>query len=105
MEGVIETAENSIITFQNIIRLRDEIERNKLIILGRKQQDAHRLINEMYRQPVMHGSQIAEILGSHASTANRMINDLTKLGILKELTGYKRNRIYSFAPYVQLFHD
>ncbi len=105
LQGVIETAQSSIITFQNIIKLRDKIERQQLITLGRKQHDAQSLLNELYKQPIMHGTQIAETIGRHASSANRIIADLINLGILKELTGYKRNRIYAFEPYIKLFHD
>jgi len=103
LQGVIETAENSIATFQNIIRLRGEIERSRIITLGRKQPEAIRLLNELYKQPIMDGAQIAGIMGVHASTANRLIADLVKLDLLKELTGYKRNRIYAFEPYIRLF--
>lgn len=105
LQGVIETAENSILTFQNIIQLRDKIERHQLITLGKKQMDAQHLLNELYKQPILDGGQVAEIMGSHASTANRMIADFMQLGILKELTGYKRNRIYAFEPYINLFYN
>ncbi|MCL9804112.1 Fic family protein [Flavobacterium amniphilum] len=103
LTGVVETAQKSIQTFQNIIKLRDEIELNKLIQLGRKQVDGKRLINELYKQPILDGMQIAELLSVHPSTANRLIADFVNLGILKELTGYKRNRIYAFETYIRLF--
>ncbi len=103
LTGVIETAQKSIETFQQIIKLRDDIELNQLISLGKKQTDAKRLINELYKQPIMDGLQIAEVLEVHPSTANRLIADFQKLGILEELTGYKRNRIYAFAKYIKLF--
>ena len=101
--GIIETAKKSIDTFQNIIKLRNDIELNRLIKLGRKQQDGKKLINELYKQPVMDGNQIATALGIHSSTANRLINGFIDLGILNELTGYKRNRIFSFKEYIDLF--
>ncbi|HOJ89862.1 MAG TPA: Fic family protein [Saprospiraceae bacterium] len=102
-QGVIETAQKSIHTFQEIVKLRDEIELNKLLKLGRKQIDAKKLINALYRDPIMDGAQIAEALEVHSSTANRLIKDFEALGILREFTGYKRNRIYIFEPYVKLF--
>lgn len=103
LTGVIETAQKSVATFQNIIRLRDNVEFNKLITLGRKQVDAKRLINELYKQPILDGGQVAELLGIHPSTANRLIRDFQQMGILKELTGYKRNRIFAFEEYIKLF--
>lgn len=101
--GVIETSKKSIATFQNIIKLRNKIELETLIKLGRKQHDAKRLMNELYKQPILDSNQIAELLSIHASTANRLIGDFIDLGILSELTGYKRNRIYTFRAYIKLF--
>ena len=103
LTGVVETAKKSIETFQQIIKLRDDIEFNRLIKLGKKQGDGKKLINELYKQPILDGIQIAELLKIHPSTANRLIGDFQELGILKELTGYKRNRIYTFHEYIQLF--
>ena len=104
LEGIIETAQSSINTFQNIIKLRNEIERGRLLNFGRRQQDALTLITELYKQPVMDANEIAAAMGNvHASTANRMIVELQKQNILKELTGFKRNRIYAFEEYIKLF--
>jgi len=103
--GVIETAKDSITTFQNIIELRERIERVILPTLGRKQKDCLKLINALYKQPIMDSNAIATILDVHLSTANRMIKDLQSKEILTELTGYKRNRIFAFTPYIDIFQD
>jgi Fic family protein len=103
--GVIETTESSIETFRKIIALRDRIELTELIKLGKKQQDAKRLINELYKQPIQDIHAVAQLLGIHFSTANRLIGDFVELGILQELTGYKRNRIFAFGEYITLFHQ
>lgn len=101
--GVIETTESSILTFQKIITLRDRIELTQLIRLGKKQLDAKRLINELYKQPIIDTAYVSEKLEIHPSTANRLIKDFVDLGILEELTGYKRNRIFAFNEYINLF--
>lgn len=103
--GVIETTESSISTFQKIIELRDRIELTQLIRLGKKQQDAKRLINELYKQPIVDTAYVSERLEIHASTANRLIKDFQDMGILEELTGYKRNRIFAFSEYINLFNQ
>ena len=101
--GVVETAQKSISTFQRIISLREHIEFDQLPRLGRKQKEAKRLMIEFYQQPILDGVEIAKLLEVHPSTANRLIKDLQELGILTELTGYKRNRNYAFREYIDIF--
>jgi Fic family protein len=102
--GVIETAEASINTFQQILALREKVEFNQLIELGRRLPDAKKIIHALYRNPIIDSSRVMEILDVHASTANRLIHDFVQLGILEELTGFKRNRIYAFQAYIDLFN-
>lgn len=103
LTGIIETSRKGVETFQKIVQLRDDIELNRLIKLGRKQEDAKRFINELYKQPVLDATSIASLLDLHISTVNRLIIDFQTLGILRETTGYKRNRIYAFEEYIKLF--
>lgn len=103
LKGVIETTASGIRTFQEIIRLREKYEFQELIKLGKKQGDAKRLITELYRQPIVDVGQVEKMLDVHNSTANRMIRDFQELGILEELTGFKRNRIFAFKEYINLF--
>lgn len=103
LEGVIETAKSSAQTFENILKLRENIERKYLSNFGKNQALALELVNHLYKNPIMDGVQIAKTLDVHPSTANRMIKDFESMGILQELTGYKRNKNYAFAPYIRLF--
>ena len=103
LDGVIDTAKKSIKSFNSIIKLRDEIELNRLIQLGRKQADGKRLINLLYKVPILDSKEVAQALKIHSSTANRLIKDFEDLKILTELTGYKRNRMYAFYEYIRIF--
>ena len=103
MEGVRQTSESSIQTFKNIIDLRNKIERNKITTLGKKTQTAQTLLHYLYVQPVVDSSDIAKVLDVNITTAHRMIDDFIRLKILTEITGYKRNRIFAFKQYIDLF--
>ncbi len=37
--------------------------------------------------------------------ANSLIKELTNIGLLQEITGQKRNRAFSYAPYLDVFRD
>jgi Fic family protein len=101
--GVMETAQNSIDTFNAIIFLRQEVEDKKIIQLGKKAPLAMELIKYMYSKPIVDANEIAGVLEINISTAHRLVQDFEKLGILKEQTGYKRNRVFVFENYLNLF--
>ena len=101
--GVMETAQNSIDTFNAIILLRQDVEDKKIIQLGKRVPIAMELIKYLYSKPILRANEIASTLEINISTAHRLIQDFERLGILKEQTGYKRNRIFVFEYYLNLF--
>ena len=44
-------------------------------------------------------------LGVTAAGANTLVNRLVDAGILREITGYARNRRFRFDPYLRLFEE
>jgi len=103
LEGVRQTAENSIETFKAIIALRQKIEYQDILTLGKKTTLAQKFLHYLYSKPITDSRETSDQLSVNPSTALRLIEDFTRLGILKELTGYKRNRIFVFEKYLQLF--
>ena len=101
--GVTETAQNSIDTFNAIISIRQDAEDKKIIKLGKRVPLAMELIKYLYSKPIVAPGEIAAALEVNISTAHRLVQDFEKLGILKERTGYKRNRIFVFENYLKLF--
>ncbi len=102
LEGVRSTSENSIQTFKSIIKLRSEAE-HKIMSLGKKQVLAKSFLQLLYSKPITDAGDVAEALEINVSTALRLIDDFIKLNILKEVTGFKRNRIFAFDDYIKLF--
>ena len=103
LEGVYQTSQNSIETFKKIIKLRIDIESNRIVKLGKKIKLAQHFLNYLYGQPVVESTDVAKALKINNSTAGRLIDDFIKLGILNEITGFKRNRIFVFKEYLNLF--
>ena len=102
--GVIETSKGSIQVFKDILALKADIETKRLPTLGSKIEKAQILLKQLFQVPITDSKQVSELLEISPSTANRLINDLIELGILKELTGYKRNRKFMFEAYFKIFH-
>jgi len=101
--GITETAQNSIETFNAIIKLRHTIEEKQIIQLGKRVPLAKQFITYLYSKPIIDAAEAAKVLNINISTAHRLIQDFEKLKILKEQTGYKRNRVFVFENYLNLF--
>ncbi|MCX2478110.1 Fic family protein [Pedobacter sp. MC2016-15] len=103
--GIIETAKNAILTFTKIIALRDQVEKDTIMSLGKKLPNARALLQFLYSKPVITVSDVIEVLNTSKQSANALIKDFCNLGILTEQTGYKRNRIFTFTEYLKLFQE
>jgi Fic family protein len=102
LEGVRVTAENSIQTFKNIIDLRNELD-TKIISLGKRQLLAKKVLQYLYSEPITDLQSIAEATETSFTAISRLLKDFLRLEILVEITGYKRNRVFVFEPYMKLF--
>ncbi|MCZ7611122.1 MAG: Fic family protein [Ignavibacterium sp.] len=101
--AVIETSKRGTETFREILKLRDKIENERLIKLGKKIPKAKLLMNKLYSNPIINSNDVKEFLNITPATANSLIQDFINLGILKEITGGKRYRLFSFEDYLKLF--
>jgi len=100
--GVIETAQASIETLDAILKLQRRVEA-QVEKLGSRAANAHRVLSALYRNPVVDAAKVAKIAGVSAAPAYKLVADLERLGILKEITGGRRGRTYVFEAYVKLF--
>lgn len=105
LEGVRQTAENSIETFRFIIKLRRKVENEDILRLEKKTKLAQQFLNYLYSNPIVRSGDVSEQLSIYPSTALRLIDDFVKLGILKDSTGGKRNRVFVFEKYLELFEN
>jgi Fic family protein len=103
--AVTETSKQGIATFKSILALREDIESVRLITLGSKFPRAQQLITHLYKSPRVTAAEVGVLLKVTPATANVFIRDFVKLGILKETTGGKRNRMFTFQEYMNLFVD
>lgn len=103
LTGVIETCKSSIETLKGILALKKECEEKRIYTLGKKVNVAKLLLDYLFQQPVLDADMIASRLGISRVSAYKLVEDFTRLGILREMTGAKRNRMYMFEEYFTLF--
>lgn len=100
--GVAETAAKGKLTFEKIISLRQRSE-HKIMGLGKRAKIGQELLKHLYSQPIMNAKQMSERLGITYASASTLAKSLEEIGIFKEITGFKRNRLFLFAEYLDLF--
>lgn len=104
LSAVIETAKKSKHTFEEIVALRSSYEES-IMGFGRRAKPAHKLLSHLFSAPAITVTQAAVYLQSSISTANTLINEMEQGGLLKEITGYSRNRVFVLHEYLNLFKD
>ena len=102
LRGVAETATKGRDVFQKILALRTEVE-EAVLGLGKRTPNARETLKLLYRQPIVSAADIERGVGVSAPTANALLRDLERLGIVKEITGQARWRAYAFDRYLALF--
>jgi len=102
--AVRETAKKGVETFQAIMQLREKAN-NQVLRLGGRARNGLLLLEKLYLSPILTVQQAAALIGSSQPTANSLVAEFCRLGLLKELTGQKRNRLFYFEEYYDLFLD
>ncbi len=105
LQGIAEVSIEAAKTARQILQLREQ---HRLAItksLGRAAGNGHRVLDRLYERPIVSVNEVQEIIGTTYAAANQLVQRLTELGILTEITGYRRHRRFAYEPYIQLFGD
>ncbi|MEJ7662870.1 MAG: hypothetical protein WKG07_26600 [Hymenobacter sp.] len=97
------TCEQALGTFKQALALKQQVEGERIHPLGRRIPQAQQLLQLFYQRPVQSARDVAQALTGSSTTINKLLTDLETQGILREATGYKRNRMFVFSEYLALF--
>jgi Fic family protein len=103
LRGVAETADEATNTGLAIVQMREE--HRTLMQRDGLATNSLELLDLLFQQPLVNANLVRDRLGVAYNTANRLIGQLEKIGILNEITGEQRNRRYAYTPYIALFDD
>jgi len=104
LEAVYQTCEIASASLQKIMKLRHDCQGARIIGLGKKVPNAKKLLDHLFTQPIVTAQYVAEALQISQVSTYKMIADFVSIGILKEATGFKRNRYFIFQEYLDIFH-
>ncbi len=103
-EAVIVTAGQAVETVQRLENMARR-DRERIQSLGRAAGSALQVYHEILARPLATSPDLVRRIGLTALTVNRALENLGELGILRELTGHKRNRIFGYAEYMAILNE
>ncbi len=104
--GVAKTARDAKDTLSKVVKLRSEyIDTIEKGVGIRRQANAKMLLPHLFGKPVVSVLDVEKYLGVVTQTANDLVKDLVRLGILFETTGKQKNRSFVLKSYLDLFMD
>ena len=105
LEGVATVAEEATETAKKIVRLREEKRELLAARLGRRSGNGLRLLDHLFQAPYIDVRDAEAATELSQPAAGALVNSLQEIGVLDEVTGNKRNRVFAFRDYLQLFEE
>ena len=103
-EAVLETAGQAMDTARQVLRLMEE-DQKRINGLGRAATSALQVHEALLERPLATAKALVERTGITPATVNKCLSHLEGLGIVRELTSRKRNRIFSFHRFVEIMNQ
>lgn len=101
LRGVREVSQAATATARAILELREA--HRQQIAERAAGNNALRLLDGLYEHPILSVRMAEHHLGCSYATAAKTVEEMQRLGILREVTGQQRNRRYRYDPYLALF--
>ena len=101
LRGVAEVSGVAVDTVRRVLTLREEHRTLVTEHLGRAAANGHRVLDYLYRRPLVSVGSVQEITGTAYSSANDLVARLELIGVLEEVTGNRRNRVFRYGPYLK----
>ena len=104
LEGVQRTSNGAVETAHRLLALfRDDGER--VAALGRPAANALRVFGALRRRPLATINDLVARSGVSYPTAARAVQSLENLGIVREITGRRRDRVFAYDAYVAILNE
>ena len=99
-----ETAEKATSTASVLINLAEE-DRKKIQDVGRSAGSVLRVHQVLLQRPIISIPKICEMTGLWTTSVTTAVKHLEQIGIIKEITGGKRNRLYKYVEYIDILNE
>ena len=104
LQGVFETARQAVDTARTVLDLFEQ-DRQRIRGLGRIAGSCLQLHERLQQKAIVNISQSARELEINRTTISNCVRRLQELGIVREITGQRRNRLFAYDRYVQILSE
>jgi Fic family protein len=104
LEAVAVTAEQAVQLANAILKLFEKDEAS-LTKFGRRRASVQHALKAFQLSPLMMPSMVVKRTGLSQPTVDKTLEELRQLGILEEISGRSRGRVYQYAKYIQLLNE
>jgi Fic family protein len=104
LTGVWQTANQAVTAAKHILTL-FETDRRKISKLQRTAGSALRVHQALQSKPIVSIQVAAENSGLSVPTVTTVLAQLQKLGIVREMTGRQRNRLFLYKKYLDILNE
>lgn len=105
LRGVVSVSREATETARRILALREDHRARVTTGLGRAAGNGHKVLEHLYQRPIVAVGDVEALTGTSYTAANNLVSKLVKLGVLVEATGYRRNRLFRYQTYIDLFGE
>ena len=103
LTAIIATADSAIRSMTQVLQLKEKIQQDITAQFGKRTKTATALFLHLLQSPVINVKEAEQATGLSFKAANVLVADFVKQGILHEMTGQSRNRLFVFDDYLKLF--
>lgn len=103
-DAIIHTATQAVETARQLMQL-SASDGKRINGLKRISGSAHLIHKALLERPMASPNWIKERTELSPATVNACLRELEQLGIVKEVTGQKRNRLYSYVQYINIMNQ
>jgi len=104
LSGVADTANQAFDAATRIVELFKE-DRERITAKSERAGSALRVHELLQQNPYLTANQLVERTGLTAPTVNAALADLERLGIVEEVTGRKRGRVFGYSRYLAILSE
>ena len=99
LQGAAETADEAVATARDLGRLFGQ-DRGRIQALGRRAGSALRVHDSLKERPLVSLAEVVARSGLSFPAVSKAMDELLAMGIARELTGKKRNRVFAYDRYL-----